>query len=121
MFSIFGFDSCIYCVITTPHKIRYRTFPLPLNSLSSNLGGTFLNVHHSINTLLRERDKMCCIDWSALAVVILICRIDDYLIKKYDFLSLSSSTQIIVRYHLRIQRIHPSIVLKCLSYFQLPG
>lgn len=62
---------------------------------------------------------MCCIDWSALAVVMLICRIDDYLIKKYDFLSLSPSTQITVRYLLRIQRNHPSIVFQVLILFSI--
>ena len=34
---------------------------------------------------------MCRIDWSALAVVILVCRIDDNIMQKYDFLNSSSS------------------------------
>ena len=34
---------------------------------------------------------MCPIDWSALAVLILVCRIDDNLMEKYDFLNSYSS------------------------------
>ena len=33
---------------------------------------------------------MCLVDWSALAVVILISRIDDNLVEKYDFLNSST-------------------------------
>lgn len=65
---------------------------------------------------------MCYVDWSALALVILIGRIGDYLIKKYDFERLPLPSTVYLNHGqvpLYDTQLPSSSLLKSLSCFPL--